>query len=364
MSSVRLLTPRRVPAEGVVCLALAHNEADKVEDFLRHHRELGVVHFFIVDDNSTDSTAEYLQSQRDVTLFVPDGTNYREHKVRWRSDILDSHAVGRWVLLPDMDELFVYPFCDRSDIGRLTDCLDREGAQAVFAPMVEMYADAPLDRRIYQPGESMLETYPFFDTDGYRLISGKGKYLKRYPTPPLDMYGGPRERLFYDFGQHKLSAARRWGLARFGHLGRSMMPTAPERAGNLLARLAISRKAPRPPLLMSKIGLLKWRKGLRFSGGPHAISESSKLSNVWGALLHFKFIDLPREIAYRTQRQQHAGGAVHYKKLALKGGFDRSPIYEGSRRYNSWRDLADCGLLRSTATWNDAVVEPHLLAAE
>jgi hypothetical protein len=66
------------------------------------------------------------------------------------------------VLVPDLDELFVYPHCDAQPIGAFAGHLDREGAEAVFAPMVEMYADAPLNRPVYQAGESMLAAFPYF----------------------------------------------------------------------------------------------------------------------------------------------------------------------------------------------------------
>lgn len=359
MTSIRLVNARAIPPTGVLCMALAHNEARRMEDFLRHHRALGVAHFLILDDTSTDGTTAILADQPDVTLFAPDGTTYREHKVAWRSDILDAHAAGRWVLVPDIDELFVYPHCDTRPLADLVAHLEREGAEALFTPMVEMYADAPLDRTVYTQGQSMLDAFPFFDADGYRLVRPRLKHLKAFPTPPLDMHGSPRERLFYDFRADALPAPRGWAVRRFAHIGRRMTPGGLERFGNTLARMALSGKAPRPPLVMSKIGLLRWREGLAFSGGPHAVSAPLPLSAVWGALLHFKFMDLPAEVAYRAARKQHAGGAKHYAKVEAKGGFSRSPVYEGSRRYRSWRDLADCALLRSSPAWDAAGEGPR-----
>jgi hypothetical protein len=351
MKTVSRRTHRKIPPDGVLCMALAHNEAKRAKDFLRHYRQLGVAHFLILDDNSDDGTFELFGEQEDVTVFTPQGTTYSEHKILWRKEILGAYADRRWVLVPDIDELFVYPHCGRRAIGAFAAHLDREGAEAVFAPMVEMYADSPIDRTQYQPGESMLAACPFFDSDGYRLIGGKRGYVRRYPTPPVDLYGGPRERLFSDFSVEALSAPRRWALRRFARLDRSMQPAWRERAGDLLARLAVRGKVPRPPIVMSKIGMLKWRDGLAFAGGPHCVSAALPLSANWGALLHFKFIDLPAQAAYAAARAQHVKGGLHYKRLQERGGYERSPIYEGSRRYSGWRDLAACGLLRCSAQW-------------
>jgi hypothetical protein len=361
MKTVRRQTQRQIPQQGVLCMALAHNEAKRVMDFLRHHRQLGVAHFLILDDRSDDGTFELLNGQEDVTLFTPDGTNYRDHKIAWRKEILDAHVNGRWVIVPDVDELFVYPHCEARSLSAFTSHLDGEGAEAVFAPMVEMYADAPLDKAVYQPGASMLATFPFFDADGYRLVAPKRKHLRHFPVPALDMHGGPRERLFYDFSERSLSAPRRWVVRSFAHLHRSMRPDSAERAGNLLTRLALSGRAPRPPLVMSKIGLLKWRRGLGFPGGPHAISMPLPLSANWGALLHFKFMDLPAQTAYSTARGQHAKQSAHYRAIQARGEYHRSPVYAGSRRYGSWRDLLECGLLRCSPAWD---AENRLVASE
>jgi hypothetical protein len=354
MLSVRLIMERSIPDRGVLCVTIAHNEIKRISDFLRHYRAIGVAHFLIMDDNSTDGTFEFLRTQSDVTLFVPRDSNFKQHQTVWRTDMLDRYAAGRWVMVPDLDELLVYPHCDRCSIGALAAHLEEEGSEAVFAPMVDMYADAPLDQISFQPGQSMLATFPYFDGDSYRLVRPRLKHLLLYPTPPLEMHGGARERLFYDFSVESLTGLRRLIVKRFTHLGIVMSSGFWSRVRTTLARIALSGKAPRPPLVMSKLSLMKWREGMRFSGGPHCVSQTLKLSPLWGAYLHFKFIDLPKEVAYQVERGQHAGGAVHYKKVAQKAGFERSAIYKGSRRYESWRDLLRCGLLRTTPDWDRA----------
>ena len=45
-----------IPAEGVVAVVLAYNEALRFPHFLEHYRALGVSHFIVVDNNSTDGS--------------------------------------------------------------------------------------------------------------------------------------------------------------------------------------------------------------------------------------------------------------------------------------------------------------------
>jgi len=356
MQTLIQISSGKVPEAGVKCVALAHNEIHRTPDFLRHHRELGLEHFLIVDDHSTDGTREYLQSQADVTLFQPKGTTFKEHKALWRKEILDNYCVGQWTLVLDLDELFVYPHYDRRPISKFIDYLNIEKADAVFAPMVEMYAghdpafNLQNDNRI-----PLIERYPYFDSDGYRLLRPSRKFFKKFPTPPLEMYGGPRERLFYHFDVNSLNAVFKWLLQRFAPVNRSVNITALASARDRFARLLLGPWMPRPPLVMSKIPLIKWSRDLRFPGGPHAVSGKRLLSEVWGALLHFKFMDFVGETRYRAARGQHAKGAIHYKLYEDKistTNFNINPYYAGSRRYTGWRDLTACHLLRSTDAWD------------
>ncbi len=355
MKSLVQISHRDLPETGVVCQALAHNEIRRVSDFLRHHRQLGVAAFLIVDDGSTDGTREYLQAQTDVILFVPNNTTYKEHKAQWREGILDTYAVGRWVLLMDLDELFVYPHCDSRFVDRFIDHLDSEGAEAVFAPMVEMYADDDKVSYSHSAGQSLVQAFPFFDAEGYRLLRPSGRFLKNFPTPPLEMHGGPRERLFYKSHVRSPGPLTSWTIRTFASLDRSMHLSVLRSLGDRFARFVLRGCTPRPPLVMSKVPLMKWRKGLRIPGGPHAVSDRLPLSDVWGALLHFKFMDFVRETKYRAARGQHAKDAIHYKLYdeyfrTLDGSI--SPYFSGSRRFDGWQDLIACGLLRSTEAWD------------
>lgn len=348
------LTPVVDPRIGndirCVAILLAHNEAVRIEDFLRHHRALGIGHFLIVDDRSTDETRALISGAADISVFEPKGTTYKEHKALWRKELSDRYGIGRWLLFSDTDELLVYPRCEDRPLAALLDYMEAGGAEALFTPMVDMYAAEALNAARYAPGQSMLAQFPFFDSDGFRLAPPSSKHLRRFPTPGLDLLGGTRERLF-ERGRVP-NTLQRWIIRRFQGLDRELMPGRLEAAALQLAHGLVKRCFPRPPLVMSKVPLIRWRRGMSFPGGPHSLSPRVRLADVWGALLHFKYIDVAGETAYKVARGQHAKGSVHYKAmLTQQDKFDRPALYAGSRRYQSSQDLLACGLLRTSEAW-------------
>ncbi len=72
--------------------------------------------------------------------------------MRWTNRLLDAHGVGAWCLTIDADEVLVYPHCETAPLPVLTAYLDRCGAEAMVAPMLDLYAEAPLDEVSYMPG--------------------------------------------------------------------------------------------------------------------------------------------------------------------------------------------------------------------
>jgi len=59
--------------------ATIRNEFDRLDAFLEHYRSLGVRHFLVVDNGSEDGSAEFLQTQPDVSLWVTHAS-YRQSR--------------------------------------------------------------------------------------------------------------------------------------------------------------------------------------------------------------------------------------------------------------------------------------------
>lgn len=344
------LTPRRRPG-GVPVVALAHNEANIVRAFLDHYRALCEPDFLIVDDHSTDGTTELLLDAPDVSVFRPvAGSTYERDKAEWRGALLDRFGTGRWCLAPDLDEHFVAPGAAGRPLSAYVADLEDEGAEAALAVMIDMYADLPLrDHRFdAAAGRSLAASFPLFDGPGeaplgYMLHWPAKRFHAAYPTPPLRVVGGLRERLF----NHR--------LRRLGPLRRRLVqsvsgldgPLSPEgwHARRLALARRLTKRAFKGTLNVAKLPLVKWRAGLRYGGGPHAVNARLPLSESVGALLHYKFTRGADGLAYVAERGQHADGSRYYRSmLAREAVFAASPVGPTTRVYEGPASLA--GIVR------------------
>jgi len=92
---------------------------------LQYYRALKVSHFLFVDNGSDDGTAEFLQSQPDVSLWRTD-ESYRLSRfgMDWLGWLQMRFGHGHWCLTVDADELLIYPQHDTRDLSALTQWLE------------------------------------------------------------------------------------------------------------------------------------------------------------------------------------------------------------------------------------------------
>lgn len=342
--------PNNLNPSAVPVVALAHNEVNILSDFLAHYRGLGPVTFLIVDDNSTDGTSELLSEMSDVTVFRPaKGSTYQEHKAIWRSELLDTFSDQRWCLVPDLDEHFV--FTGAPDLQGYIAQLEAEGAAAVATLMLDMYSDLPLADHLHPQGSDMRlhERFPHFDgPDAYAMRPVMGKVGDKYPTPPIAFHGGPRHRinrglLFDDLNQLNRALLRR-------HLGLSNSIKADH---GFTWRMTIGQFARRyftGALNMTKVGLLRWQRGMLFNGGAHKLNLSIPVSESIAGFLHYPFTRGEEGIKYVADRGQHVGGGKHYKALLQAETLGTSFFCNQTRTYRSLSDLS--GLIRPSPGGN------------
>ncbi len=339
-----------IPDTAITAIVLGYNEAMRIPHFIDHHAKAGIGHFIYVDNGSTDETAELLDADERVTRIYTTQL-YSEHKAVWRECLADIFCNGKWVVFLDVDELLVFPGWPEVSLQTYGDILVQQGADALFTTMVDMYPESPLSETQYTPGTPFLETAPYFDTGNYRLIPLEPNAQKLWPTPHYRVFGGARERLFPDTQEQSPRLLDKIVLKTVFGLGRRQLRPGPRRQ-KLDARATKflgDNKPKLSPANMSKVPMLLWRKGTRFPGGPHRVSEAYTLADDWGSLLHFKYFDdFGSRSKEAVERGQHAAGAAHYKYYlrGLKNMQNNSPLFSGSCRFSSVQDLVRTGLMR------------------
>ena len=100
---------------------------------------------------------------------------------------------------------------------------------------------------------------------------------------------------------------------------------------------------------MSKVPLVKWRKGYTLSGGVHNVTQELKMAPDWGALLHFKYLeDFKTKVDDALDRQQHAVSSRFYKDYVphLDRVMSEGAFFEGSERFESAQSILNNGLMR------------------
>jgi hypothetical protein len=309
---------------------------------IEHYRNLGVARFFIVDNGSRDGCKEFLIAQPDCHVFVTENSHSESgYGAEWWNALLDEYGSNHWCLTVDADEWFVYPGYEMRPLPEFAAYLEREGAQGVFAFLLDMYGSGTIAQSIAEPERSLLDACRYFDRDyaWHRRFYIPG--LQRPEFPPYEAFGGPRLRLLFPFlNRHYYMLQCMWQVAGYTYLltGRTPLPVALRRAPNL-----------------SKIPFVRWLPGTRYRD-VHATTPI-RLSETTGVLLHFKFLKdfYTRVSAELDHKAQGAGGVWaeelrrYWTKLqqnpALSFHFDGSTKYEGSEQ------LVSLGLLKEDQGW-------------
>lgn len=296
--------------------ACVKDEILRLPYFLDYHRALGVERFFIIDNRSQDGTRDFLLKQPDVHCFDC-GEGFFAGNVdppRWSNALLNVFGEGHWCLTLDPDELLVYPHCESIKLRGLCSYLNETGADTLVTNFVDMYRDGPILAARYKSGQSFVEAFPYFDpTPGWtETVHGR--------VPPTMAFGGVRERAFW--------------------------------------RDAIKRE--RPPCL-TKVPLVRWRRGMRYLIVNHTISEGVP-ADVSGALLHFKFMP---DFAKRMKSTIAENAGVAEKGLQERAAYvatlSQNPKLSlrtaKSARYRDSRQLVELGLM-TTAPGYEAYAKP------
>jgi hypothetical protein len=289
----------------ILLFACLRNESDRLGHFLAHYRRLGVQHFLIVDNASTDGTAETLKDQPDVSLWST-RASYKLSRfgMDWITWLMMRHAHGHWCVVVDADELLIYPHWETRPLPALTGWLEQQGRESFGAMMLDLYPRGSLDQTALDAGQSPLEQLHWFDSGNYVM-------QRQEPLRNLWIQGGARARCFF---------------------------------------AADPRRAP----TLGKLPLVRWNRRFAWVSSTHsalprrlnqhyAIDGAEAPS---GILLHTKFLpSIVAKSAEEQSRQEHFANSSLYEGYykALQAAPDL--WCDQSTRYLGWRHLESLGLM-------------------
>ena len=300
----------QIEPQDILVFSTIRNERSRLPFFLDYYRRLGVRHFLILDNDSSDGSAAWLRRQNDVSLWRS-SASYKAARfgMDWMNLLLMRHGHGHWCLTVDPDEFLVYPHCDSRGLRALTGWLDARGTRSFPAMLLDTYPKGPIDARPYAEGEDPFAIAGWFDPANY-LIRKNPAYGN------LWIQGGPRARSL--FAQDPWSAPA-----------------------------------------LNKIPLVKWHWRYVYVSSTHMLLPRA-LNLVYdedggeaasGCLLHAKFLSsFAEKAAEELDRRQHYADGREYE--AYHAGLDRGLDLwcPQSRAYEGWRQLEELGLI-SRGDW-------------
>ena len=328
------------PRGEIRVFARCRNEALRLPAFLRHYRQLGADRFFIVDNDSSDGSPDYLSAQPDVHLFRTENRyGDADSGTAWLNALLAQFGVGGWCVTVDIDELLVYPASERTPLRTLTSYLEQHGFDAFACMLLDLYPAGPLKDCRYAPADDLIEASPYFDS---------GPYEKSVVSlsPGVLIRGGMRERVFYADARARGFGAQLYDslLDRLAHSLPFLRNTPP----------LVARRRRTPPCL-TKVPLVRWDDTSQYLG-MHWVSPKT-VSPDTGVLLHFKFLaDFHDRAMREAARGQHYEGSAEYRRYArtLAETTDLTLMYNGSIRFKDSAQLVELGLMRETPGWVSA----------
>ncbi|SEN09668.1 Glycosyl transferase family 2 [Loktanella fryxellensis] len=300
----------QIRPDGILVFSTFRNEDVRLPYFLDYYRGLGVDHFILVDNDSTDGAGAWLADQPDVTLFHTTASYKRARfGVDWLNHLQRRYAHGHWALVVDPDELLVYPFCDTRPLRALTDWLDASSIRSFGAMLLDMYPKGRIGDVPYIRGTDPLQVAGWFDSGNYTI--------KRNPKfGNLWIQGGVRMRSFF--------------------------ADAPGKAPSL-----------------NKVPLVKWDRRYAYVNSTHMLLPQglNLVYDEWGGemasgvLLHTKFLStFTEKVREELDRRQHFANSREYRAYAEAGDANPDLWCKWSERYINWRQLEILGLL-SKGNW-------------
>ena len=144
------------PSGRVVVFCIVKDEITRLPWFLKYYRHLGCRDFIFIDTGSKDGTVDYLKLQSDTYLYHAPASQLTASRwgTQWLNTLGPKHAMHRWALLADIDELLTWPDQELTGLEGLVLEAERLGLNRVFTPIIDIYSEKPCDTLDdYQSGQ-------------------------------------------------------------------------------------------------------------------------------------------------------------------------------------------------------------------
>ena len=133
----------RLSARGCVAVAAHHGDHALATAFVEHHGRLGVAEFVFLDLSAEGGLAAHLGDRPGCAVWRPRDPSRTGEAPTWLNGLRGRYAVGRWCLSLDTSDAFVFYRSESRRLADLTEFLDSESRDHVYALVVEMYGDRP-----------------------------------------------------------------------------------------------------------------------------------------------------------------------------------------------------------------------------
>ncbi len=294
---------RRIKADDVLLVCCLRNELFRMPFFLDYYRNLGVAHFLIIDNDSTDGFPGWIAQFDDCSVWHTTASYLTsDFGMQWCNHLLNRYGPGHLCVTVDPDEFLVYPRCNFRTLPDLGQFLKDDHRQSMHVLMLDCYSDRRLDETIYRAGDNPFMVCPFFDRDGYiqtRVVKNNSTWIQ----------GGPRMRVY-------------------------------------------NRDTPWLAPALNKAPVVWWKKHFTYQSSTHDLvpirlnsAHTPGEVSLTGCLFHFKFLaTLMDKATEEAERKQHYAGGREYTRYRVAGSV--SPYSEGiSVRYESPEQLIRLGLM-------------------
>ena len=184
-SEINIIKDLEILPNDIILICVEKNDLIKLKKFIKHHRNIGINKFIILDNNSTDGSFEWLLKQKDVILLKTKDKYSSINRVAWINRIIAHYGDNRWYIVLDSDELLIYNDCENKKIQDVIKYCKKNNIIRARSLMIDMYAK----KEYYNNGniENYYNECIYFDTN---------TYYQKQREDFINISGGMRERIF------------------------------------------------------------------------------------------------------------------------------------------------------------------------